>query len=171
MGIIAGLLVQNTLKYLLNFGQVTQYLGYSSLQDFFPTMEIKPNPGCTNSLCVKRQEEWASKAEERAAAAAVAAAEAAAECQDEEPLHEENEWGIEVVNEEEDEAEHQVPPPSTTTTSSSSHHDGSNLPSGLKFELPAGGGVTAHELAQDAVEATDANVDDLMAQLAGLTQK
>lgn len=96
----------------------------------------------------------------------MAAEEAAAECQDAEPLHEENEWGIEVVNEEENKAEQQVPPPS-----SSSHHDGSNLPSGLKFELPAGGGVSAHELAQDAVEATDANVDDLMAQLAGLTQK
>lgn len=45
MGIIAGLLVQNSLKYLLNFGQVTRYLGYSSLKDFFPTRERKPNPG------------------------------------------------------------------------------------------------------------------------------
>ena len=35
-GIIAGLLVQNSLKHLLGFGVVTQYLGYSSLKDFFP---------------------------------------------------------------------------------------------------------------------------------------
>ena len=50
-GIIAGLLVQNTLKYLLDFGEVTQYLGYNSLKDFFPQMSIKPNPGCGNPLC------------------------------------------------------------------------------------------------------------------------
>jgi hypothetical protein len=31
-GIVAGLLVQNTLKYLLDFGTVSHYLGYSSLK-------------------------------------------------------------------------------------------------------------------------------------------
>ena len=31
-GIVAGLLVQNTLKYLLDFGTVGKYLGYSSLK-------------------------------------------------------------------------------------------------------------------------------------------
>jgi len=40
-GIIAGLLVQNTLKYLLNFGTVSHYLGYSSL---------KVRMGCGNCL-------------------------------------------------------------------------------------------------------------------------
>ena len=30
-----------------------RYLGYNSLKDFFPTMDIKPNPGCTNPLCCK----------------------------------------------------------------------------------------------------------------------
>jgi ubiquitin-like modifier-activating enzyme 5 len=169
MGIIAGLLVQNTLKYLLHFGHVTQYLGYSSLTDFFPIMEIKPNPGCTNSLCMKRQEEWASKAGERAEAAAVAAAAAAADGEDAGPVHEENEWGIEVVtNKEENNTDTtavEAAPAVEQQTASFA------LPTGLKYELPAGGGVTAHELAQDAVEATDADVDDLMAQLAGLTQK
>lgn len=163
MGIIAGLLVQNSLKYLLNFGQVTQYLGYSSLKDFFPTMEIKPNPGCVNSLCVKRQAEWASKAEERAVAAAAAAA--AAEPLDEGPLHEENEWGIEVVSAEIDENTAEEVAESASAESAS----GNELPSGLKFELPAGGGVSAQELAQDGVEETDAGVDDLMAQLQNLT--
>ena len=57
-GIVAGLLVQNTLKYLLHFGQVTRYLGYNSLKDFFPSMDLRPNPGCTNSLCCRRQKEW-----------------------------------------------------------------------------------------------------------------
>ncbi|KAL4539292.1 hypothetical protein Ndes2526B_g02460 [Nannochloris sp. 'desiccata'] len=172
MGIIAGLLVQNTLKYLLNFGQVTQYLGYSSLTDFFPTMEIKPNPGCTNNLCVKRQGEWASKAGERAEAAAVvaAAAAAAADGEDTGPLHEENEWGIEVMKDEDSNLVKAAPAagaaPSSSDTSTAAHA----LPIGLKFDMPAGGGVSAHELAQDGVQATDADVDDLMAQLAGLTQ-
>ena len=52
------MLVQNTLKYLLNFGTVSSYLGYGSLKDFFPTMEIKPNTGCCNNLCVKEQETY-----------------------------------------------------------------------------------------------------------------
>ena len=44
MGMVAGMLVQNSLKYMLNFGQVTRYLGYSALKDFFPTMEVFANP-------------------------------------------------------------------------------------------------------------------------------
>jgi hypothetical protein len=55
---VAGLLVQNCLKYLLHFGQVTRYLGYNSLKDFFPSMDLKPNPGCANPLCSTRQQEW-----------------------------------------------------------------------------------------------------------------
>ncbi|KAK9884276.1 hypothetical protein WA026_005228 [Henosepilachna vigintioctopunctata] len=35
MAIVAGFLVQNTLKYLLNFGDVANYLGYNALNDFF----------------------------------------------------------------------------------------------------------------------------------------
>ena len=34
---------------------MTRYLGYASLKDFFPTMEIKANPGCLNPLCVRLQ--------------------------------------------------------------------------------------------------------------------
>ena len=48
MGMVAGMLIQNSLKYMLNFGQVTRYLGYSALKDFFPTMEVFPNPDCDN---------------------------------------------------------------------------------------------------------------------------
>ena len=36
-------------KYMLNFGQVTRYLGYSALKDFFPTMEVFCNPECDNT--------------------------------------------------------------------------------------------------------------------------
>ena len=35
--------------------QVTRYLGYASLQDYFPTMEIRPNPECVNRLCRSSQ--------------------------------------------------------------------------------------------------------------------
>ena len=95
MGIVAGLLVQNTLKHLLGFGNVTQYLGYSSLKDFFPTMEIKPNPTCDNKECVKRQSEWDSGAEKRKLEEERQAKEIA-ELEDS-VIHETNEWGIEVV--------------------------------------------------------------------------
>ena len=57
-------------------------------------------------------------------------------------------------------------PAAAVAESSSTNNE---LPSGLKFELPASGGVSAKELAEDAVEETDAGVDDLMAQLQNLT--
>ena len=45
-------------RYLLNFGTVTKYLGYNALQDFFPVMSLKPNESCSDSFCVKRQKEF-----------------------------------------------------------------------------------------------------------------
>jgi ubiquitin-like modifier-activating enzyme 5 len=61
MGIVAGFLVQNALKYLLKFGKVSNYLGYNALLDFFPTMTLKPNDACADSFCVKRQKEFQVK--------------------------------------------------------------------------------------------------------------
>ena len=88
MGIVAGFLVQNTLKHLLNFGRVSPYLGYNAMKDYFPTMDIQPNPGCTNSTCCRlqgrylkrrtRRKEEKQKAEETPA-------------EEEGPLHEDNE--------------------------------------------------------------------------------
>merc|ERR1719309_893577 len=65
MGIVAGFLVQNTLKYLLDFGEVSHYVGYNALSDFFPKMSMKPNPSCDNRDCCQRQEEWKKGEEER----------------------------------------------------------------------------------------------------------
>ena len=80
--------------------QVTRYLGYSSLKDFFPTMDIKPNPGCANPLCGQRQAEAAARAATpEARAAAAAAAEAASAAEATAPVHDDNDWGIEVVAE------------------------------------------------------------------------
>ena len=59
------LLLQNTLKYLLNFGQVSAYLGYNAMKDYFPTMKIQPNDCCTNSLCGKLQLKYAAARQER----------------------------------------------------------------------------------------------------------
>ncbi|EGG24792.1 UBA/THIF-type NAD/FAD binding fold-containing protein [Cavenderia fasciculata] len=55
MGIVAGILVQNALKQLLSFGEVSNLLGYNALSDYFPKETIKPNPECTNSYCIKHQ--------------------------------------------------------------------------------------------------------------------
>ena len=45
-------------RYLLGFGEVSYYLGYNALQDFFPTMSMKPNPQCDDCHCRKQQEEF-----------------------------------------------------------------------------------------------------------------
>ena len=46
MGITAGFLVQNALKYLLNFGEVSFCLTYNSRTDFFSNYLIRINPEC-----------------------------------------------------------------------------------------------------------------------------
>ena len=84
-------------------GQVTQYLGYSSLKDFFPTMAIKPNPGCANVACRQLQAAYTNRYNSpEAVAAREAARRAAEEAAAEEAaavVHEDNEWGIEVAGE------------------------------------------------------------------------
>ncbi|XP_026385354.1 ubiquitin-like modifier-activating enzyme 5 isoform X1 [Papaver somniferum] len=129
MGVIAGLLVQNTLKYLLNFGQVSPYLGYNSLKDFFPTMAMKPNPQCSNSPCLDRQaivqkDYMLTKPERDAAAKAKMEAEALLVV--ESPVHAENEWNISVVDDD-DEMEKKDP----------AHINSDALPAGLVRELPS----------------------------------
>ncbi|XP_078700942.1 ubiquitin-like modifier-activating enzyme 5 [Branchiostoma floridae x Branchiostoma belcheri] len=92
MGIVAGFLVQNTLKYLLEFGSVTYYLGYNAMQDFFPSMSMKPNPNCDDSYCTKLQTEYQEKL-------AAQPKEAVKEEKVEEVVHDANDWGIELVAE------------------------------------------------------------------------
>ncbi|ONK56168.1 uncharacterized protein A4U43_C10F4840 [Asparagus officinalis] len=99
MGVVAGLLVQNTLKYLLKFGHVSPYLGYNSLKNYFQTMEMRPNPQCSNSACLERQKEYAQEKPVRDALAK-AKIEAEASVNDESPLHIDNEWNISVVDDE-----------------------------------------------------------------------
>ncbi|XVE56576.1 hypothetical protein DITRI_Ditri04bG0022600 [Diplodiscus trichospermus] len=143
MGVVAGLLVQNTLKFLLKFGQVSPYLGYSSLKDFFPTMAMKPNPQCSNAACLERQKEYIlAKPARDAAAKAKMEAEASAAAADV-PLHVDNEYNISVVDDNELE--------STCGTSSDA------LPEGLTHELPS-----ADEFQKPSASgAADTALDDL----------
>ncbi|XP_055371266.1 ubiquitin-like modifier-activating enzyme 5 [Condylostylus longicornis] len=91
MGITAGMLVQNALKYLLNFGEVSDYLGYNAMKDFFPKMTLKPNPNCDDRYCRQRQEEYLAKAKSDLK-------ETKTQETEDKPLHEENEWKIELVD-------------------------------------------------------------------------
>lgn len=108
MGIVAGFLIQNVLKYLLSFGTVSRYLGYNALLDFFPTLSMKPNPNCDDSFCVKRQEEFQKMAAMKTKENEVC------EKVEEKVVHENNEWGISLVDESEpsqpDEADKDIVP-------------------------------------------------------------
>lgn len=109
MAVVAALLVQNTLKYLLSFGQVTSYLGYSALEDSFYRVRLRPNPTCADHWCRQRQEarqkqllsrglpqdaDWDAEAQ----VVARAAAERQRQLDADRPLHEDNEFLIEVAD-------------------------------------------------------------------------
>ncbi|KAA8498244.1 Ubiquitin-like modifier-activating enzyme 5 [Porphyridium purpureum] len=169
MGIVAGMLVQNTLKLLLQFGHVSDYLGYSAMTDFFPTMTLRPNPQCSDRHCVKQQAAYKATEHERQAAAALRdrlAAEAKL-AEEQQPLHEENEWGICVEDSSES---HGAAAPSNAQTST---QQSANLVApGLRFAYDAPPpDADAHTTASapSAAKASDADeLSDLMAQLKGL---
>ncbi|GFP99793.1 ubiquitin-like modifier-activating enzyme 5 [Phtheirospermum japonicum] len=144
MGVVAGLLVQNTLKYLLKFGSVTPYLGYNALKDYFPTMEMKPNPQCSNAACLERQKEYILVKPAREAAAAARAKMEAEELVEPESLHTDNEWNISVVDDDNSDVQ-------------GSNSSSGALPEGLVHELPS-----ADEFQKPYVsEETTNSVDDL----------
>ena len=181
MGIVAGLMVQAALKRMLRFGSSerrggsfssrggTNYLGYAALTDFFPAMTLRPNPGCPNGSCLAAQA-WAQargpSAEELERDAREA--EEAAREGTEEATHEENEWAIECVAGDGD----GDPPASSAAASAAAAADPApppppppSLPAGVEFSMPA-----AEAPRGPAVAATEAGVDDLIAQLAALNR-
>lgn len=104
MAMVAGMLIQNSLKYLLDFGKVTPYLGYNALDDFFPTWSMKPNPDCSDRYCVERQTEYAEKMKNQPKEA-----ETSDNKDDDQVPSTANEFGIEVVeSHQEDESSFQV---------------------------------------------------------------
>ncbi|XP_059616368.1 ubiquitin-like modifier-activating enzyme 5 isoform X1 [Phlebotomus argentipes] len=137
MGIVAGMLVQNTLKYLLGFGEASDYLGYSALNDFFPKITLRPNQTCDDRFCVQRQQEFALKPKPEAPQETE---------QSDEPLHEDNEFGIELVSES---VEVKAPEKSNQ---------------GLKFAYESGDKHSEpHSQSQSASD--DVSLEDLMAQM------
>jgi ubiquitin-like modifier-activating enzyme 5 len=136
MGMVAGMLVQNTLKYLLGFGEVSHYLGYSALIDFFPKMSLKPNPQCDDRHCVERQKDFAARPKVEVVEEVV---------EDEGPLHETNDWGIELVAED--------APVETPSPSQPVH--------GLKLAYEPPTAQTQHSQSADAA-ADDVSLENLM---------
>lgn len=148
MGITAGLLVQNALKYLLNFGEVSDYLGYNALNDFFPKMTLRPNTQCDDRHCLLRQKEFQARPKP-------VAVELPKEVSDE-PIHATNDWGIELVSE--DAPVEQAP--ATTTT---------NVATGLRlaYEAPEKTDllVNTSSAAGGDVVPDETSLEDLMAQM------
>jgi ubiquitin-like modifier-activating enzyme 5 len=95
MSIVAGLMVQASLKYFLDFGTITGCLGYNALTDFFPAYDIKANPDCVNENCRGLQ---AKAAEERKNKPTTGSLDVVDESM---VNHELNDWGIALVSEEE----------------------------------------------------------------------
>ncbi|CEF67778.1 Ubiquitin-like modifier-activating enzyme 5 [Strongyloides ratti] len=140
MAVIAGMLVQNSLKYLLNFGTVSNYVGYNALVDFFPKEEMLPNPQCSDKYCVIRQKEYHQKK-------LLEPQEKVVKKEDEPVLHEDNEWGITLVDE------------SNSIEESSLRAPSSGL--SYSYDLP-------NQVSEENVEETqtkNVNLSDLMAQL------
>lgn len=150
MGIVAGMLVQNTLKYLLNFGTVSDYLGYNAMIDFFPRMSLKPNPTCDDRFCIERQRDYLAKPRSETAVAA--------EEEPEGPLHEDNLYGIELVADDADTAGKSDEQVAATT-------HGSNIAEGLKLAYDAP--VVEAQTGQVSVD-NDVSLDELMAQMSGM---
>lgn len=148
MAVVAGFLVQNTLKYLLKFGDVTHYLGYNALQDFFPTMSMKPNEQCDDNHCMRQQAEY----KEREAAKPKVVVE---ETKEEVVVHEDNPFEIELVSE--------------TTLEESQASEGAQpqLAEGLKvaYTVPA---PEQGDQANNTVESEGQSLEDLMNQMKSL---
>uniref|UniRef100_A0A8C7H4G1 Ubiquitin-like modifier-activating enzyme 5 n=1 Tax=Oncorhynchus kisutch TaxID=8019 RepID=A0A8C7H4G1_ONCKI len=145
MGVVAGILVQNVLKYLLKFGTVSHYLGYNAMQDFFPTMAMKANPTCDDRYCRKQQDDYKKKEAERPK-------KVVEEVVEEEVVHEENDWGIELVSEQTEEELHAASGPVP------------DLPEGITvaYTIPEKEtGVSGGE----TVEETEQSLEELMAQM------
>ncbi|GAQ91248.1 ubiquitin-like modifier activating enzyme [Klebsormidium nitens] len=162
MGMVAGLLVQNSLKYLLRFGTVSRYLGYNALADFFPTMEMRPNVQCDNAACRARQAEYAALAPEREAAARAAQA-AAAAVEEPQVVHADNEWGIAV-----EEGDGEGAAAGGSGQQSGSTEAAPALPDGIQYLMAKRDEVDESTLAELAVGRTDTSLDDLQKQLDAL---
>nr|CAD7444019.1 unnamed protein product [Timema bartmani] len=133
--------------YLLGFGEVTYYLGYSALTDFFPTMRLRPNTMCDDNHCRQRQAEFQAKppVQKEGTGAAVSGGN--------EVVHEDNDWGITLVDE-------------TVEVEDSSHGDVAlGLVAGIKtaYSIPAP--EVSSTLTNEANLDSNISLEELMAQM------
>jgi len=174
MGLIAALLVQNALKYTLQFGKIGFYLGYASLTDYFPIWKMRPNPNCTNKKCLELQKQyqgWKYPEEIEEEEEKKKMKEGGGERNQEQGkvIHEENEWGIELT-----ESSTAVGSKSSSSASSSSSSSSVVEASGLSFEFDASGtGTAKSELESAPIVKVDeeVGVEDLFAQLSASQKK
>merc|ERR1719369_1905069 len=149
MGIIAAFLVQNVLKYLLKFGKVSHYLGYNAMDDFFPTMSLKPNKDCDNYHCRQQQNKFAEKEAERlknAPKVELATPETPV------VIHEDNEWGISLVDEDQPDESSQTPESQLTPGVTLAYERRVTMEADTKFQPTAN-------------EDTEQSLEDLMSQM------
>ncbi|CBZ53408.1 putative thiF family domain-containing protein [Neospora caninum Liverpool] len=143
MGIVAGLLVQNALKYLLTFGQTTPFLAYNSLDDFFPSFTMQPNPQCADAWCRKRQAEVSEKAIPLSSYFLTSKQQTEAEGGQKADVHEDNPFGISLVDEGSNSTAKR---PSSSSASSSSPASAANEASVQQTEKKSVDGVSIHDL-------------------------
>lgn len=149
MAVVAGFLVQNSLKYLLHFGKVSNYVGYNALEDFFPTQELLPNPQCDDRFCRQRQSEYQEKLAKEPKKEKIV--------EEEKPVvHEDNDWGIELVA-----GEAEIPEEVSTVTANTGLKFKYDLPTASKQESETNG-----DTASSKTTATD--LSSLMEQLKSL---
>jgi ubiquitin-like modifier-activating enzyme 5 len=88
MGVIAGFLAQNALKFLLSFGEPCFYMSYASMTNYTTVDVLRPNIACSSALCCARQVSEKRRAEDALRPKTVAVTEVE---------HSSNEWGIQVT--------------------------------------------------------------------------
>ena len=158
------MLVQASLKHMLSLGESTRYLGYSALKDFFPAMDVLPNPECDNAACRRAQERhraWVTSPEYIAKKAAEAeAARVRDEAEAAKSLHDANEWSISVDGGG-DGGNNQRGTKETKDTTNVM----SPPAEGIEFAMPRRDVLDDATVDRYRVADTDAGVDDLMAQL------
>ncbi|KAG6590893.1 Ubiquitin-like modifier-activating enzyme 5 [Phytophthora cinnamomi] len=158
MGLVAAMLVQNVLKYLLGFGQVSYYLGYSAMKDFFPSDVMRPNPECSNAQCRKQQ-----AAPEHANWTPMVWKALGHDGQENMVVeHDDNEWGIELGGDDDAAA--------SSVTEAPVAAESSKLASGLTFayEQPSAASAADAEENSASVADVDVSLEDLMGQLKSL---
>lgn len=126
---------------MLKFGDVSTYVGYNALEDYFPTMTLKPNQNCDDSKCIKKQAEYQLYIKEHPEVLIEEVKE------ETEVVHEDNDWGISLVE-------------SDPTNEEVSEETSLNLVPGLKvaYDIPSKPLKESHqevELDDDAGESLD----------------